>query len=142
MISSVASNAGAAVATAAPQVAKKVAEQVTRNAPWISNMPTRAIASVLLQQDRNIMEHDALYSAVEKSGLMRSRRHFKHCLRMLKDQKRVAVICTGPESPGSAKRKFAVKLTRRGNAVYTKYSEAPQREFDRINERGLKDALL
>lgn len=104
-------------------------------------MPTRVIASVLLKEEREMMDHGALFDEVEKSGLLRSRRHFKHCLRMLKDQKRVLIICNGLEKVGSPKRKFSVKLTQRGSVIYTKYSQAPHRESDGKGQRGLQDAI-
>lgn len=89
-----------------------------------------------------MMDHMALYEDADKLGLMRSRRHFKHCLRMLKDQKRVQIICKGPVKPGSAKRAFAVKLTRRGERIYQYYSKMPLPSDDGGDgERGLKDAL-
>lgn len=142
MATTAASSAGSAVASAIPQVAKQVASQL-RPAHWVKGMPTRTIAQVLLRQENEMMDHLVLYEETNKLGLLRSRRHFKHCLRMLKDQKRVAVICNGPVHPGSAKRAFKVKLTRRGSRIYTGYSKMPLPENDgNDGERGLKDALV
>lgn len=132
----------------AATAATQAAAQSMRISPfWVREMPTRQIAHVLLQQERNIMGHDTLFSEVEKSGLFRSRRHFKHCLRMLKDQKRARVICQGPERAGSAKRLFAVQLTRRGATIYHRYSKdegkggkQEKQEHDREKE-GIAQAL-
>lgn len=115
------------------------------------NLPTRVIADVLLRAGPKPIAHEVLYQEADKSGLMRSHRHFKHCLRMMKDQNRVKVICLGPEKVGSAKRKFAVGLTRKGTILYTKYFKGfeaakqvrqelkPAQKADQT--RGLQDAL-
>lgn len=142
MASTAASVAGPAAAASVPQATKHIAEQTARSLPWICNMPTRAIASVLLKQEKEMMDHADLFEEAEKSGLMRSRRHFKHCLRMMKNQKRICIICNGPEKVGSAKLKFSVKLTQRGSSIYTRYSQEPHRELDKRGGRGLQDALV
>lgn len=142
---------GAAVASAASKLVKGGGQQALRRAPlWVHNMPTRQIANVLLQQDRQMMDYDLLYGAVEQSGLFRSKRHFKHCLRMLKQQNRVQVICRGPEKAGSAKRLFSVKLTRRGCTIYTRYSQMPPPKAEGNDEgngdgnekRGLAEVMV
>jgi len=129
-----------AVAFAAGTVAKSAAEAAvaateatayvgtSRMRAGVANMPTRAIAEVLLRQTEKPMKHETLYEEAAKSGLMRSRTHFKHCLRMMKDQNRVKVICLGPEKPGSAKRKFSVGLTRKGVVVYSMRINSLERE--------------
>lgn len=72
----------------------------------------------------------------DEYGLFNSRRHFKHCLKMMKQMHRVRVRCTGPEYPGASRRGFVVELTRRGDKVYKHYlgDEPPL--------PGLADALL
>lgn len=145
-VSSVTATAAAASA-AVPQGAKTVAAQAVKQASWVRNLPTRAIANVLLESDSYMASHDALYHAVDKTGLLRSRRHFKHCLRMMSDQKRVKVFCIGPEKVGSAKLKFSVKLTSRGRTIYGFYRRGTLGSLGKVEERaegeqpGLKDAL-
>lgn len=114
---------------------------------WIREMPTRAIAAALLEAERHTLTHEELFKAASESDLIRSRRHFKHCLRLLKDQKRAVSFSLGPERIGSANIKFAVRLTPRGAKIYSKYrvSEGIEKE-QRINDRkesnrGLQDAL-
>lgn len=134
-------SAATTAARAAPEIASQAAARL-KPAHWVCNMPTRSIAQVLLRQDNLIMDHGALYQETDRLGLLRSHRHFKHCLRMLKIQKRVLIVCKGPEKPGSAKRAFSVKLTRRGQRIYQYYSGMPDKtDKDGDGERGLKDAL-
>lgn len=84
-------------------------------------MPTRMIAHVLLQRERPVMEHSDLFQEANASGMFRSHRHFKHCLKMMKHQKRVHIVCLGPERVGSPNRRFAVSLTKRGVHAYSWY---------------------
>lgn len=55
------------------------------------NMPSRSIAAVLLRAEAPVA-NGALYAAAREYGLLRSHRHFKHTLRMMKEQRRVQVI--------------------------------------------------
>lgn len=131
-----------ATSSAIPKIAKEVAQEAIQRAPlWVRGMPTRQIANVLLQQERHMMDYELLYGEVEKSGLFRSKRHFKHCLRMLKGQDRVQVICRGPEKAGSAKRLFSVKLTRRGGNIYTRYSQMMLEAEEKDGKQGLTEVL-
>lgn len=101
-------------------VAARPSVQALRNTHGVVNMPTRAIAAVLLK-NRVPVPHDELYELSDEYGLFKSKRHFKHCLKMMKQQDRVQVICNGPEYPGASRLSFSVKLTRRGDAIYTRY---------------------
>lgn len=93
-----------------------------------------------------MMDYDKLYGELEPSGLFRSKRHFKHCLRMLRTQQRVAMVCKGPERAGSARRSFAVKLTRRGSSIYSRYRDIDNAEEGEdgngAGSGGLADALV
>ncbi|CAN8072771.1 unnamed protein product [Agarophyton chilense] len=89
-------------------------------------MPTRAIAHALMQRESHVAPHDELFREVQHTGLMRSHRHFKHCLKMMRLQKRVLVQCTGLLRVGASQRTFVVKLTRRGHAVYRFYRDCEQ----------------
>lgn len=110
----------ATAAAAAPlATTKRAAVHALRAARGV-NMPSRAIAAVLLRAPGPVA-HDELYSSAAEYGLLKSRRHFKHVLKLMKGMKRLEVICLGPERPGSAKRAFSVKLTRRGQTIYTRY---------------------
>ena len=114
---------------------------------WIREMPTRAIAAVLLDAKQYTLTHDELFKAANESDLIRSRRHFKHCLRLLKDQKRILSFSLGPERIGSANIKFAVKLTPKGAKIYSQYrvTEGIEKEHrgkhGKDSTRGLQDAL-
>jgi hypothetical protein len=84
------------------------------------NMPSRAVAKVLLDAGEPVLNRE-LYARASEFGLFNSHRHFKHVLRMMKGQGRVQVIPGPPERPGGAKLTFRTKLTRRGEAVYSTY---------------------
>lgn len=115
--------AAAAAKTVATEVAQTIARpsvRALRDARGVVNMPTRAIAAVLLK-DGAPVKHDELYERSAEYGLFNSKRHFKHCLKMMKLQKRVQSICLGPSYPGSSRNAFSVTLTKRGQTVYTRY---------------------
>lgn len=117
-------------------------------AAWIRGMPTRAIAAALLDAKHNTLTHEELFKVASESDLIRSRRHFKQCLRLLKDQKRTASFSLGPERVGSANIKFAVRLTLRGEKIYSKYRITEGVERGNLGNdgndstRGLQDALV
>lgn len=138
-----AAKAASSVAGAAPQAAKQAIEQAAVNLKWIRGMPTRAIADALMKRENRMAPHEELYNEINKTGILRSRRHFKHCLRMLRTQRRVDVICQGPDRVGSNRLKFAVKLTRRGDSVYSYFKRMETQEAERGEgaQPGLKDAL-
>ena len=139
--------AGARALSTAPQTggATTVAQTVTQSssaAPWVEGMPTRAIADALLSKENYLAPHDALYDEVNQTGVLRSHRHFKHCLKMLKEQNRVRVICLGPEKVASNKRKFSVKLTSRGRSTYSFFKSCYKENAEEPKDaEGLKDAL-
>jgi hypothetical protein len=84
------------------------------------NMPTRAVAAVLLKSSEPLRSHD-LYARSSEYGFFNSRRHFKHVLRMMKEQRRIQVITGPPERVGGSKLTFTIRLTRRGEQIYTSY---------------------
>lgn len=130
-----------AAAAATAGAAARVSVRALRDVRGVVNMPTRAIAAVLLQTRRPI-PHEELYDRANEYGLFNSRRHFKHCLKMMKGQDRVRVICDGPRYPGASRRAFSVELTRRGDAIYTRYlGEKPPPPSDPNDIPGLADAL-
>lgn len=92
---------------------------------WVNGMPTRLIAQVLLCKSRCMADHRELFEEISTSGMFKSRRHFKHCLKLMKLSKRLDIICLGPEKVGKSRRKFAVKLTARGERIYTCYRRWP-----------------
>lgn len=94
--------------------------QALRAARGVVNMPTRAIAAVLLRA-RAPVSHEELYRLSDEYALFYSRRHFKRCLRMMRDMQRVRIRSTGPQYPGANKQHFVVELTRRGETVYENY---------------------
>lgn len=134
-----------AATQAATQAAKAIPKSLSEELFWVRNMPTRAIAHFLMRYDSHLAPHDELFNKVNDSGLMKSKRHFKHCLKMMRLQKRVDIVCLGPQRVGSSKLKFAVKLTKRGNAVFSYYrsreSETRQRGGEYPKPPGLTDAL-
>lgn len=86
---------------------------------WTLRQPTRMIAHKLLDRDKHMLSMTELYDDLSNScDLFRSRRHFKHCLKLMRAKNRVQVICLGPESIGSSVLKFAVKLTGQGQRTY------------------------
>lgn len=107
------------------------------------NMPTRAIAAVLLRARGAPVTPEELYTQSNEYGLFNSKRHFKHCLKMMKGMKRVQVKSMGPQYPGASRLQFSVYLTRRGTAAYTRYlGETPPLPADHIvDSPGLTDAL-
>lgn len=104
----------------ATQAATRQSVRALRDARGVVNIPTRAIAAVLLKEGGPV-RHEELYERSAEYGLFNSRRHFKHCLKMMKLQKRVQNICLGPSYPGSSRNAFSVTLTKRGQTVYTRY---------------------
>lgn len=86
----------------------------------VVNMPSRAIAAVLLKA-KSPMPRDELFEQASEYGMFNSKRHFKHVLKMMKKQNRIRMLCKGPEYPGSSKLAFEVALTRRGDTIYTRY---------------------
>lgn len=114
----------------------------TAPSSWIQDLPTRAIADSLLGKEQYLFSHEKLYEEVNESGLFRSHRHFKHCLKMMRTQNRVKIVCNGPERIASAKLAFSVKLTAKGRSVYRYYREQhARREVAKREQAGLKDAL-
>ncbi len=107
------------------------------------NMPTRAIAAVLLRARGSPVTPDDLYAQSNEYGLFNSKRHFKHCLKMMKNMERVRVKSLGPQYPGASKLQFGVELTRRGTQAYTRYlGENPPLPPDYTTDSpGLADAL-
>lgn len=59
-----------------------------------------------------------LYDELIDTGMFRSKRHFKHCLKLMKSKNRVQIVCQGPTEIGSPNLKFAVKLTGKGQRTY------------------------
>ena len=102
------------------KMARRPTVQELRNTVGILNMPTRAIAAVLLRHSRP-MKHGDLCTEASEYGLFRSKRHFKHVLKMMKLQRRIKVSSMGPAFPRSPKLAFSVNLTKRGEAIYTRY---------------------
>lgn len=117
---------------------------------WVHGKPTRAIASKLLDMPEYMADSHMLYSNVQPSGLFRSRRHFKQCVKILRSMGRVTMICHGQtnatdvrtplishssksrsrsqapsrsRSRKSAKQvlRFSIGLTPRGRRVYSFY---------------------
>lgn len=107
--------------------------------PWVDGKPTRAIASKLLDMPDYMAESHALYAQVIPSGLFRSRRHFKQCVKILRAMNRVDMVCHGPlaapasTTPSSGatvistrskryrkvKLQFSIALTDKGTRVYS-----------------------
>lgn len=107
--------------------------------PWVDGKPTRAIASKLLDMPDYMAESHALYARVFPSGLFRSRRHFKRCVKILRAMNRVDMVCHGhladtasttPTSEAAvistrskrhqnAKLQFSIALTDKGTRVYS-----------------------
>lgn len=85
---------------------------------WTIGQPTRMIAHKLLEKEKFTCGLLELWEEVEETGMFKSKRHFKHCLKLLKSRQRVDVMCIGPERVGSAKLKFSARLTRRGARTY------------------------
>lgn len=111
---------------------------------WIRGMPTRAITHILMGVNSRTVPREELYEKVEKMGCLRSRQHFTYSLRLMKKNKRVQVICLGLERVGYAKRKFSVKLTRRGEAAFQYFQEYElhlNEEEKGDRKAGLTDAL-
>lgn len=93
---------------------------------WVEDMPTRMIACKLLDRDRLMAGHKELYDEVNATGMLKSRRHFKHCLKLMRISQRIQVICQGPARVGSSRRIFAVKLTKRGQVIYSWHRNHPR----------------
>lgn len=118
---------------------------------WVNGMPSRLIAQLLLGKSRHMADHKELFEETSSTGLFKSRRHFKHCLKLMKCSKRVDIICLGPERVGSSHRKFSVKLTTRGARIYSSYRQWPGPKESSTNQsnsnesdassRGLADVL-
>lgn len=85
---------------------------------WQDGRPTRAIASALLKVEGCTLEHKALYEAVDRSGLLRSHRHFKQCLKMMRLSRRACVRSIGLARVGDSRPQFTVSLTRKGRTIY------------------------
>lgn len=85
---------------------------------WTIGQPTRMIAHKLLEKEKFACGLRELWEEAEQTGMFKSKRHFKHCLKLLKSRQRVDVTCLGPERVGSAKLKFSARLTRRGARTY------------------------
>lgn len=85
---------------------------------WTIGQPTRMIVHKLLEKEKFTHGLRELWEEVEQTGMFKSKRHFKHCLKILKSRQRVDVICLGPQRVGSAKLKFSARLTRRGARTY------------------------
>lgn len=130
--------------------ADTVQKEADKFAPdaWTSGQPTRYIAHKLLDRDRAMCGLRELYEEVMDSGMFRSKRHFKQCLKMMKCKNRVQIICLGPVAIGSPNLKFAVKLTGKGQRTYLFYRNhyrarvAVEGEGDNDGKpSGLTDAL-
>jgi hypothetical protein len=115
-ISSVSGRASIAESASGQNLGAKAARAVRCEV----NMPTRAIAAVLLRADEPVLYRD-LYLRSSEYGLFQSHRHFKHVLRMMKGQRRVQVMTGPPERAGGSKLSFQVRLTRRGELIYSQY---------------------
>lgn len=116
---------------------------------WVRGKPTRAIASKLLDMPDHMAESHALYTQVAPSGLFRSRRHFKQCVKILRAMDRVDMVCHGPlqtsaPTSGSSlnvakvpptrprrsrkvKLHFSIALTGKGRHVYSYYRRVTDR---------------
>jgi hypothetical protein len=82
----------AVAATAAPADAPAaMTAKAARAARGVVNMPSRAVAAVLLRADEPV-PNGQLYAEAREYGLLQSHRHFKHVLKMMKLQRRVQVI--------------------------------------------------
>jgi len=113
-----------------------------RNELGVVNMPSRAIAAVLLRA-KAAVGHDELYNlACEYDATMfKSKRHFKHCLKMMKNSERIRIRSVGPQYPGASKLGFVVELTRRGTVAYTRYlGENPPLPSSEETEQGEETA--
>lgn len=108
--------AEAAVTSAAAPLSNRAKSAVR----GVVNMPSRAIAAVLLKA-REPVQNRVLYERASEYGFFASHRHFKHVLRMMKNMERVHVIAGPPEKPGGNKLTYKTKLTRRGERIYTHY---------------------
>lgn len=74
---------------------KPLSAKATRAVRGEVNMPSRSIAAVLLRSEKPV-QNKVLYEQAKEYGLLRSPRHFKHVLRMMKLQKRVKVMPSAP----------------------------------------------
>lgn len=140
-----ASQIAAKAATAAVNnMSRRAALAELRNTYGVVNMPTRAIAAVLLRA-KAAVPHEELFERANEYSLFHSKRHFKHCLKMMKLQKRVRVICNGPQYPGASRLAFSIELTRRGGTIYTRYlgeePPLPQLQDNEDGAPGLGDAI-
>lgn len=115
--------AAGVVAEAAPATAPVVQELSAKAARAVRgevNMPSRAIAAVLLLSETPV-PNKVLYGAAKEYGNIEHHRHFKHVLRMMKGQNRVRVIAGPPEKVGGKKVTYCTQLTRRGRMIYGRY---------------------
>lgn len=80
----------AATAVAEPAAAATTAKAM-RAVRGEVNMPSRAIAAVLLRSEEPVPNRQ-LFVEAHEYGLLKSHRHFKHVLKMMKAQRRVQVI--------------------------------------------------
>lgn len=132
--------AAAAAETSAPKVAP-LSNKAKAAVLGVVNMPTRAIAAVLLKEGAPVRNVD-LYERASEYGFFNSHRHFKHVLRMMKKMDRVQVIAGPPETPGGDKRSFRTKLTRRGENVYRYYlGDAYKLPPEQAKPVGLAEAI-
>jgi hypothetical protein len=133
--------AAAAVETAvaASGAAGRLSAKAARAVIGEVNMPSRAVAKVLLDAGGPVANRE-LYKLSAEFGMFHSHRHFKHVLRMMKGQRRVQVISGPPDRPGGSKLTYRTKLTRRGEVVYSAYlgRETPPAETP---SPGLTDAI-
>lgn len=124
---------------------------------WVEGKPTRAIASKLLDMPDHMAESHALYAKVNRSGLFRSRRHFKHCVKLMRSMKRVDMVCHGSSVPESTsvfpsesgavslnrskryqkeKLQFSIALTGRGRRVYSRLRRISDRNDQENTDPG------
>lgn len=118
--SSSAGAAGAAATSASAASSASESAKSTRAARGAVNMPSRAIAAVLLRASAPVRNRD-LYFQAKEYGNIQHHKHFKHVLKMMKVQERVRIIPGPPEKIGGRKLTYCTQLTRRGEAVYTEY---------------------
>lgn len=114
----------AGAAAAKEDGARAVSAAAARAVRGVVNMPSRSIAAVLLRSDAPVA-NGALFAGAREYGLLKSHRHFKHTLRMMKEQRRVQVI------PGPPVRHHVSFFKRRGGL----------RNLDRVVEMQRRERL-
>lgn len=108
----------AGVARTTLETGLRKSPKALNEARGVVNMPSRAIAAVLLRHEGKPIRHKDLYEKASEYGFLNSRTHFKHVLKMMKGMERIAINCVHPEKIGGSKLSYTVSLTAKGKKVY------------------------